>query len=306
MKFTAKTVTDQKRLVRGEQWLFVRRLLRARDERHSMNWRVLILAGGAPHGEIAAIRELMPKAHIVAVDRDRQCLEAAIDAGADDVIECDLYAYEREVKGNGHYPSSVFVLPQPLRHVAPFDAIHLDFCGLVCDQMKRATRLVVQYLLINRGCLIQTFSYGRDVVEMFLDAGRTYSFAGQHPNTDTVTISLPDEIPDTVAGRLLYLGQVRYLRSVMLYRGPAAPMVSALYQKYANAYRNTMSVVKVEPGDFELAVTYPDAVNLYDCPESRIKSFRQKFAAIKAVMNRSKADPKNLIEMSEQQVSMSD
>ena len=297
MKFTASTISDQKRLVRGEQWLFVRRILRARDECHSAKWRVLILAGGAPSGEINAIRELMPRAHIVAIDKDTKCLEAAIDAGADNVIECDLYACERLQ----HNHSWTHVLPKQLRDIEPFDAIHLDFCGQVGSEMKRSTGLIFQKLMTTRGCMALTFSYGRDVVEMFMESGRSYSFAPTYPRVDPITIALPDDIPDSVAGRLIYMGNVRHIRSVMMYRGAAMPMVSVVYHKYANAYRHGISTVKVEPGDFELAVSYPDAVSLYDCPEDRIKSFRREFAAIKAVLTRQRQPkiPNNLIEVSE-------
>src|SRR5687767_16040219 len=90
LKFAATHITDQKRLVRGEQYLLARTILRARDGVHHKKWRILMVAGGSPSGEVTAIRELMPKAFIVAVDNNPQCLAAAIDAGVDDVAQCDL------------------------------------------------------------------------------------------------------------------------------------------------------------------------------------------------------------------------
>src|ERR1700757_3362033 len=85
----SEAISDQKRLVRGEHWLRARHFLRARDDVHHAAWRLMIIAGPAPDEEITCIRELMPKAHILAVDIHEANLMAAIDAGADDTIRCD-------------------------------------------------------------------------------------------------------------------------------------------------------------------------------------------------------------------------
>ena len=84
--FKEDTITDQKRLVRGEQLLRARRSLRVRAQKHHYRWRVMMLPGSKPQEEIDAIRNLMPMAHITAVDKDDAALGRAIDAGVDDIM----------------------------------------------------------------------------------------------------------------------------------------------------------------------------------------------------------------------------
>lgn len=49
-----------------------------------------------------------------------------------------------------------------------------------------------------------------------------------------------------------------------------------------------VSVLDVGPGDYELAVVYPESMSLYDCPADRIHGLRREFAAIKASITRRK------------------
>src|SRR4051812_6757393 len=123
MKFSEDTVSDQKRLARGEHLLAARGHLRVRDHVHHARWRVMILAGGNPAGEVTAIRELMPKAHITAVDKDPLCLEAAITAGVDEVIQCDLTDYSRLGRSVTSAPC------EALTRLPRFDIVNLDLCS---------------------------------------------------------------------------------------------------------------------------------------------------------------------------------
>src|SRR4051812_22114148 len=104
-RFSEATISDQKRLARGEQLLVARSCLRFRDEAHNRKWRVMVLAGASPAGEIAAIREVLPTAHITAVDKDHSCVRAAKDAGADETLQVDLTNYvTKGTKGAQVFP----------------------------------------------------------------------------------------------------------------------------------------------------------------------------------------------------------
>ena len=302
IKFSGQKTSDQKRLVRGEQLLLARSCLRSRDAKHNAPWRVLTMAGGSPQGEIIALRELMSRAYVVAVDRETACLDAAIEAGVDDVVHCDLTAWETE-----HYmkpswesvdrpgqppkwpgetqrveiPMTRDGPPAAIRDLGPFDLMNLDLCGGV----NETARLIVkQYrrLLTRKGVMIVTFSYGRDVLEVFVTALRKF----HNPSIEKRFEAL--KIPDGLAGRLVYLlslTDLRNLGSIMVYRGNEMPMCSVLFTM-GNDFIDKPSYVKVARGDFELAVAYPDAAKLYDCPQKRIESLRRQFAAGKAVITR--------------------
>lgn len=291
LKFDESTVSDQKRLVRGEQLQFARSRLRVRDGVHHRPWRILILAGGAPKGEVNTIREVMPKAYIVAVDRDSRCLDAAIEAGVDDIILCDLADFTIPLTKSGK-PSAKRYPSAPLRELSgQFDIVHLDLCAGVNSQTRLVTSVNSQ-LVSPRGVLIVTFSFGRDVVEIFREpanqsrAPKWLSLAGADP---------------TLCGRIGYLFGFPYMpgikhpppdriRSVFVYRGAEMPMCSVLLQGCREwGVEEGGSFVKVEPGDFELAVTCPDPSRLYDCPQERIESLRRQHAAMKAVYTRRSA-----------------
>ena len=277
--FGEDKISDQKRLVRGEHYLAARGVLRARDEVHNRPWRVLTLAGAAPRGEIGTIRELMPKATIVMVDRDRACLEAAIDAGADDVVQCDLAEFQmvrrRVLSREGN--SRRFVHPSLERYVRSFDIVNLDLCGHFGAESRDIVR-VNQVLLNLGGVLMVTVSYGRDVIESHrLARANASAWQVDHLTRLGAPIGLVD--------RLCYLlnqTQASKLRSVMLYRGASMPMCSLLICSNGGQ----PSFVQVEAGDYELAVVYPGAAELYDCPQGRIESLRRQFAALKAAHTR--------------------
>ena len=293
VKFNGQKISDQKRLVRGEQLLLARSCLRARDEVHHARWRVLTMAGGSPQGEMTAMRELMPKAYIVAVDRDAACLEAAIEAGADDVVHCDLTDWTQEpyMKDGWHPETGKYVYgaipavrtrpPAAISKHAYFDLINLDLCGGV---NATAHEIVGHYrrLLATNGVMIVTFSYGRDVIEMFIAA------LAKFHNPRIEERFARHKLPDALAGRLIYLfthTDLRNLASVMVYRGNEMPMCSCLVTN--NKFvRDKFSYVQVARGDFELAVLHPDVTKLYDCPQERIAAMRRHRAAAKAVATR--------------------
>jgi hypothetical protein len=283
--FDRSKISDQKRLVRGEHLLAARSHLRARDRVHHAKWRVLILAGGSPTGEIKAIRELMPKAHVTAVDKDPVCLEAAIEAGADEIIHCDLTDFHIAPPFIGSKIQRKQVNAS-LLDCERFDLINIDFC---CNALSIPKSFFTLYsrLLTFSGVFLLTFCYGRDVTEYFIDLLKRRD----EYNCLSIARMRKAGVPDVTIGRLLhvfYNSQFDSIRSVMLYKGNEMPMCSVLYQGSGKGGL-PISFMRIEPGDFELAVAYPSAVNLYDCPQERIDSLRRKFAAIKASLTRSAA-----------------
>jgi hypothetical protein len=282
VKFDQSKISDQKRLARGQHYELARRYLRIRDGVHHARWRILIMAGGAPHGEVRAIRELMPKAIITAVDNNPTCLEAAIDAGVDEVILADL---------NDFVPDDRRLRPTiPLQSAEKFDIVNLDLCASANAATNKIARVYCRLVTVG-GVFMMTFSYGRDVVELYSHAYETSplqwtSFCKIY-SLDPVT-AVGGKL---VSGRLLYLfsqKRLEYLRSVVLYRGAEMPMCSVLFCSIDGSDRvQNISVVKLEPGDFEIAVSCPDPSLLYDCPEERISALRRKHAAIRASYTRS-------------------
>jgi hypothetical protein len=283
LKFTERHISDQKRLVRGEHLLLARSLLQARDGVHHAKCVVGILAGGAPQEEITAIRSLMPKARIIAIDKDVTCLDRAIDAGADDVAHCDLVE-----------PESADIL------ACRFDVLDLDLCA----NATRATRSLVKRhrgLITMHGVLMATFSYGRDVIPLFEDSwnamrrgtSNRYGVRAIEIVNAKFDHLLESGAPESVCKRINYLFHtpdpkcLAGLRSVMIYHGATMPMCSLLFRKGGQeTWTPQTSFLKIGSGDFELAVVYPESADLYACPQDRIESLRRKFAAIKAAYTR--------------------
>lgn len=273
-RFDESKITDQKRLARGEQLLAARTYLRARYEAHHPETRILMMAGGAPHEEIAAIRELMPKAQVVAVDRDPVCLDAALAAGADEAVLCDLTDMPTEMGRWKRHPA----IDRP----GAFHLVHFDLMGLATRDLLRMLRV---YAPLATDVFILTFSYGRDVVEVYEAA--TYRETGW---ADTLSKA---GVPRSIGGRLLYLfagsGQKLHMstmQSVIAYRGTAMPMVSAMFCFGDRRLLRPLSFTLLEPGDFEIAVAHPDPSLLYACPQERLAALRRSHAALKAAYTR--------------------
>jgi SAM-dependent methyltransferase len=264
--FGAELISDNKRLARGEHLLMARNVLRARDGVHNRPWRVLMMSGDSPAGNIAALRSLMPKCHITAVDKDMRCLDSAIECGVDEVVHCDVTELANET------PTRVRPNPQ-LTDLDTFDLVDLDLCGLVTKQSMVA--LNANFRLVKPGgVLMFTFAYGRDVVEVF-------EYGNYHGGQFTAIGASP-----SLAKRLAFVSAKcnhgHKLRSVIAYRGAEMPMCAMLFDKGSSFCATKTSFIQVGRGDFELAVVYPDAARLYDCPQERIESLRRQFAAIKA------------------------
>lgn len=274
LKFEHRHITDQKRLVRGEHYLYARSRLRARDAIHFKKWRVLTLAGGSPDGEIGTIREILgAKAHITAVDSDSACLDAAIEAGADDVIQCHLADWTFPAKrwhGSNKAPAAAML------NADKFDIINLDLCGNATETTREIIR-TYRHFLTSYGVLMVSFSYGRDVYEVFL---------GALHKTHSPSLSRLAELgaSEGVRARLAYLftrSSLDDVHSVMLYRGNEMPMCSLLLQSRVEPPQG-ITFCQVERGDFEVGVLFPDVSKMFDCPQERIESLRRSYSAFKA------------------------
>jgi hypothetical protein len=277
----AESISDQKRLVRGEQWRWARHLLRARDKAHNRAWRILIIAGPSPHEEIESIRELMRNAHIVAVDLVEENLKAALEAGANEAFLCDIADFEVITE---QYKPTQYLLPMVLRG-EQFDVICLDLTGPADDWLRRVFMTYWHAALALGGAMIINFSYGRDVTEVYLaswEHARTISvghFRNAHPDR-----ILPRDMPQEIKARVHYLlhSHITRMHSCLQYVGKRMPMVSCLvHKKTALAHTRFL---KILPDDFALAVTSTEDVSkIYACPADRILELRRSFAAQKAV-----------------------
>jgi hypothetical protein len=96
------SISDEKRLVRGLHYKLARDALRARDGIHSAHWKFLTIAGPSPSEEINCIREVFRGQRdviITSVDIDETNVLAAIDAGADEALQCNLFDFQKIPKG---------------------------------------------------------------------------------------------------------------------------------------------------------------------------------------------------------------
>ena len=277
------SISDQKRLARGEHWKRAQYWLRARDGAHNKAWKVLIVAGPSPAEEINCVRELMPNAHITAVDIERERAEAALDAGADEAMVGDLAELEQQPVGS--YGAFKYIPPLPLRE-RKFDAVCLDLSGPANDQLKRVVQAYFTESVVAQGVLILTMSYGRDVMER-IDAEFSKEKVRDRKGMLHDPLLQLDSMPEHIASRLWFVlrSHAAKLDSCIAYKGAQMPMISALLVKKSSRLP-AASFLALQVGDFELAVTTENLSKVYACPAERIAEIRRKAAAAKAVHTR--------------------
>lgn len=219
----------------------------------------------------------MPRAQITAVDKDARCLDAAIEAGADEVVQCELDDFHVGGKNGKTLGPSV-----SLASCEKFDLMVLDLCSLPNFTTQNIFR-IYKRLLSSCGVYIFTFAYGRDVIE---------AIEATHPYPCWNTLSKQGATDRMIKRMFFVMGGNDFpkLDSIMTYKGNEMPMCSMLTCG-AKPHGDATSFIKVEPGDFEIAVVYPESAVLYDCPRERIESLRRRFAALKAAHTRSQRLP---------------
>jgi hypothetical protein len=229
----------------------------------------------------------MPRANIIAADRSLTAVEAAIDAGADVGVHCDVTEF-RKPPGSSPFAS----LPEQIAQFAPYDIINLDFCGPVAG-MEGALRKYSRAAAKAKGILMATFSYGRDVRELY---------------DDEAFGDVPRPLAARVRACAVAAMDKMHLCSVLAYSGNQMPMYALLWEMggkwekrtcghtYTNfctsscsVLRPPLSFARVGAADLYAAATMFDRLEpseLYALPPERVLHFRRKFAAEKAVATR--------------------
>jgi hypothetical protein len=276
-----KSISDQKRVARGDHWRLAQRILRARDHAHRGKWRVLIVAGPQPEEEIKCVRELLPSSTIHAVDIEPEHVALAAAAGADHSIVADLREFSRRPATTG---SGLTKVPHDKVSLGnEFDVACLD---MTCSANNDLQQMLNVYWagLSKGGVLLVTFSYGRDVVEVYLENWMKHRAAPYHPELDFIHAM---GMPEGVAWRALWLfgAKSKFLRSVIQYRGKEMPMLNCALVKARGGFGDA-SFVALADGDFEATVTAESISNIYACPRDRILALRRSAAAHRAVQTR--------------------
>jgi hypothetical protein len=285
------SISDEKRLVRGKHYELARYALRARDAVHSACWKFLTIAGPSPNEEITCIRELFRDAIITSVDNEEANVLAAINAGTDDPLQCNLFNFQPVPKGALNQVD--LRPPQQLDRI--FDVICLDLTGHASKALHDLIKIYWN-VLSPRGVMIITFSYGRDVVEAYqydwrcalakYGQEKTWSTAHTRGIEQLKELIIKHSLSESVAQRIYYALGIRceFLWSVLQYSGAAMPMVSCLLQK--NGKFLTPRFLKISEMDFLLAVTAENLGNIFACPQDRILELRRSLAGTKAATTR--------------------
>jgi hypothetical protein len=261
-------ISDQKRLVRALHWQRARYYLRIKDAVSQHKWRLLTIAGPSPHEEVNCIRECMPKAHITAVDIVQANVEAAIDAGADEVFLCDIGEFE-QIK----YQYSKGLLPPKIFRNLKFDAICLDLTGGANRWLRGVVKIYYRKVLLGQGVMIVTLSYGRDVVEVH-DWEWRKAENGYHART----LRWLNNIPVGLAKRVFYVlhSKSLHLDSCLSYLGNRMPMLSCLLVKRHAPLEQPATYAALEKGDYETALNGENLGDLLACPQQRLIDLRSK------------------------------
>ena len=286
-------------------WTQARSALRVRDKVHHRDWRLLTIAGPAPDEEINCIRELMPRAHITSIDIDAANIVAAIEAGADEIFQCDI-SFQQKIKVTEHFnggksetkyydPPECFKQQEETKESKAewlqWDVICLDLTGSADDWLNRLVQVYFSTCLVNHGVLMVTFSYGRDVIEVYEAAWQQAIHEAHNSKYPEHVERLEGKMPTPIAQRVWYLlgSRTQFLDSCLQYRGGMMPMVSCLLRK-GSPKPPEVKFEAIERADYALAVTAEDAGRVFACPADRLEELRIRYgrrqAAYKAIETR--------------------
>jgi hypothetical protein len=290
-------LSDQKRLVRKLHYEHAMRALRARDHAFNKLWHFLTISGPCPAEEIGCIRGFFTQAHITSVDIEQDRVNAAIDAGADDVICCDLSNFQII-----HSAHNVEYLPPPqIGTERKYDVICLDLQGHATVTLRDLIKVYWKKILAPRGVMMVTMSIGHDVVDAYnyewnraheeLKELRNKKYYSPHDNANERAIFqlerlYKDDIPEEILKRLHFALKERseFLSSVLHYTGNKIPMLSCALIKEPQGIYLSPRYEKVTKQDFALALATPfDPTKVFGCPQDQIAHARNTMAAYKAV-----------------------
>lgn len=250
MAFTAEKITDAKRVVRGDMYMFVSSLSDYKPK------HVLFLPGRTPEEEISCAR-LAGAEHVTAIDTDRKSCKAAEPHADRVLLGCvsrlnvpgEILEYGKkpdEFYGPGY--KRPYKMAYGLRQTN-YDFVSLDFCTTVenIDETGPSGWSVVGPIGAaskRTGVLAVFASYGRessryvDYVNSVKDT-RNHDFRLGRGAADRYLLSLGLELPDTVATRLIHawmsLSNWTAWRPLRIYRyiGKRVPMFGAVFSMWA-------------------------------------------------------------------------
>jgi SAM-dependent methyltransferase len=200
--FTSRMDTPPKRLARLAVYSEVRRQILThyrnpdpnapphyseRDGNLPFNTRALIFPGRNPGHEIELAKHLL-NAYVIAVDTDKQAVDAARVNGADHVHHQDLS--DVKLRSQQKYPGDASNI------IDSFDFINFDTCGLVTtdnvdEAFERACKI---------GVFVATwFSYGREAKLSWVQERALLNL-----KCDPVLGRRFRNIPDTIKNRLMF------------------------------------------------------------------------------------------------------
>jgi hypothetical protein len=146
---TEDSITGSKRWLRVVYWKHTISALRVRFPKTTL--QVLILAGPLPQEEIGLLRSLDDNLYIVVVDRDKELVTRAKEAGADEAIWCHV---------GGMVGRRFRLSPQLMGR--KFHAIWLDTSTLATLQLRKMVHVCYDNGLRLRGMLLVTFQVSKD------------------------------------------------------------------------------------------------------------------------------------------------
>lgn len=278
--FHEDLVSGAKRVVRADFYSQV-----FKEYGPEKNLDFFILPGMRPEGEISAIRLFWPDAHILAFDRNEEPVRRALKAGANEGIVGTL----DNINSWG---------AKECLRTRWFNVGNLDICSTILrtEYMNRKLMWAPQgiHSLASAskriaGIAAVFFSYGRDPVEGFINAGRRWrdfmeiaKGRGElHPWANELLL-LPDNLLGRIETTIDAVGHGSYLKRVYFYKGNRMPMMGVVFGQ-SNVYDEQWSplVMRVKNTDLRPAVLKVAdesgsgyASKLYDVPVSTITAWK--------------------------------
>jgi hypothetical protein len=268
------SVSDSKRLVRYEYWRHVISLLRKRFPVGIL--RIMILAGPLPHEEINLLRSFDTQLHITAIDREPDLAQKAREAGADEVICCDI----------GDMDGNKFALSPELRGKR-FHAVWLDTSHLATNSFQKMVHVCQDQLLSLRGVYVVTIPVSKDYdipKRLILPEWKRQldrrTRAARYLNS---TLIVTSNVEEAIAARVFYVltGLSLSLTYCVQYQGgygESFPMMSCVMSEWSIPESNRLpprfKFHRIDKGDYMRAAV---TSKITDCPVERMLEMRREY-----------------------------